>query len=164
MKKIIQNFLKKKTNGIEKFYDTDYTITMENDSLEINGKNAQILIIVKKETFTNKQYKLVKNSFTSDLRICGLYSKKDEKKPRSPKKYARKMLCYGLYLLLQHHKISPTDIISLEADPSPNDTLVKKVYIPMGFELVASTSEEITGGIMKATVETILSWCDTTTF
>jgi hypothetical protein len=164
MKKKIQNFFKKKENSIDKFYDTNYVITMDNDSLEINGKNAQIFLIIKKETFTNEHYKLLKNSFTSDLRICGLYSKKDENKPRSPKKYTRKMLCYGLYLLLQHHKISLTDIISLEADPSPNDTLVKKVYIPMGFELVASTSQDITGGIMKATVKTILSWCDTTTF
>ena len=74
------------------------------------------------------------------------------------------MLCYALTLLLHHDRISETDVISLEADPSPNNNLINKVYIPMGFELVAETGDSITGGLMKSTVQEILDWCKETSF
>lgn len=167
MKKIkenIWNIFEKKKNWMEIFYDCNYCIKLEKTRLEITGRNAQVFIVLGKETFTNKQYKELKKNITSQLRIAGLYSCKDKKKPSAPKKYTRKMLCYALTLLLHHDRISETDVISLEADPSPNNNLINKVYIPMGFELVAETGDSITGGLMKSTVQEILDWCKETSF
>lgn len=164
MKQNILNMFKKRKNSMNIFYDSNYSVKLEQKSLEITGRNAQVFIVLGKETFTNKQYKELKKNITSQLRIAGLYSRKDEKKPSAPKKYTRKMLCYALTLLLHHDRISETDVISLEADPSPNNNLINKVYIPMGFELVAETGESITGGLMKSTVQEILDWCRETSF
>jgi hypothetical protein len=152
-------FFFEKKNSMSNFYDNNYAVKLDKNTLEITGKNAQIYIVIEKEKFTKKQYKLIKEPFTSSIRIAGLYSRQDEKKPRAPKNYTRRMLCYGLYLLLQHNIIYKSDIISLEADPSDNNNLVNKVYIPMGFQLVAKTENNISGGLMKSNVKTILSWC-----
>lgn len=152
-------FFEKKNFSMRDFYDNNYVVKLDKKTLEITGKNAHIYIVIEKEKFTKKQYKMIKVPFTSSIRIAGLYSRQDEKNPRAPKNYTRKMLCYGLYLLLQHNIIYKTDIISLEADPSDNNNLVNKVYIPMGFKLVAKTEDNISGGLMKSNVKTILSWC-----
>lgn len=155
----------KKVSTIQDFYNQNYTVNLSKDELEISGLNALVFIFLKEETFTKQHYPMLEKQVSSSIRICGLYSKVDENKPRSPKKYSRKMLCYGLHLLLLHGKISISDIISLEADPSENNNLVEKVYIPMGFHLVAQTSPEVkTGGLMISDVRTILSWCNETDF
>lgn len=152
---------KKETFGIKNFYNPNYNVVLQKNFLEINSRNAKVFIVIEKETFTKNQYQELKKSVQSSLRISGLYSKVDEKKPRAPKGYVRKMLCYGLYLLLEHDRITLDNVISLEADPSPNDDLVTKVYQPMGFELIAPTDKTITGGLMTSNVRTILSWCNT---
>lgn len=155
-------FSKKDIFSIKDFYRKDYKIFLDNKILEITGRNAKVVISIEKEIFTKKQYKFLEKSLESNIRVAGLYSKYDENKSRAPKGYTRKMLCYGLYLLLEHGLINLNDIISIEADPSPNNNLVNKVYIPMGFEMVAKTSETITGGLMKSNVKRILSWCNKT--
>lgn len=164
MNENILNIFQKKKNWMEIFYDSNYSVKLEKSTLEITGRNAQVFIVLGKETFTKKHYKELKENVTSQLRIAGLYSQKNEKKPSAPKKYTRKMLCYALTLLLHHNHISETDIISLEADPSPNNNLINKVYIPMGFELVVETGDGFTGGLMKSSVQQILLWCKKTSF
>lgn len=155
----------KKVSTIQDFYNKNYTVNFSKNELEISGLNALVFIFLQEETFTKKNYPMLEKQVTSSIRICGLYSKVDKNKPRSPKKYSRKMLCYGLHLLLLHGRISLSDTISLEADPSENNNLVEKVYVPMGFQLVAQTSPEVkTGGLMISDVETILSWCNETDF
>lgn len=160
MKKFFKFSKKQKVPTMEDFYNPNYLVVLGAKTLEITSRNAKVFIVLQKETFTKKHYNLLKKQVKSSIRISGLYSKENEEKPRAPKGYTRKMLCYGLCLLLQHGRVTEDDVISLEADPSDNNNLVEKVYKPMGFELVAATSETITGGLMTSNVKTILSWCN----
>jgi len=160
MNKLFPFSKRKKVPAMKDFYNPNYIIVLGTKTLEITSRNAKVFIVLQKETFTKKQYDLLKKPLKSSIRISGLYSKENKKQPRAPKGYTRKMLCYGLYLLLEHGRVTEDDVISLEADPSDNNNLVEKVYKPMGFELVAATSETITGGLMTSNVKTILAWCN----
>ena len=54
-----------------------------------------------------------------------------------PKNYTRRMLCYALlYCIKQKYIRKEYTYITLEAEYSENDELIKKVYMPMGFEVV----------------------------
>lgn len=153
-------FFKKENFNIKDFYKKDYSILLDKNTLEITSENSKVIFSIEKEVFTKKEYKLLKKPVKSNIRIAGLYSRYNEKKKRTPKGYTRKILCYGLYLLLDHGRIHLDDIITCEADPSENNNLVNKVYLPMGFEMVAPTSEVITGGLMQSNIRTILSFCN----
>ena len=95
---------------------------IELDNITIDEDNAHISIVVKNETWTNKDYPNLHFPFTSNIRISGIYAQKDNTKPRAPKGYARRLLCRQLM------NFPPDYIVALEADPSNNDFLVYKVY------------------------------------
>lgn len=141
------------------YFDSSYQVSQDKNTFVVKGKNAYLMIVLQKDTFKKKSYpSLKKQSITSDLRIAGLYSKKNKNKQRAPKNFTRKMLCYALETLVEQKRITKNNIVSLEADPSPNNNLIKKVYLPMGLKLQQQDDNQ-SGGVMTASVKTILNWC-----
>lgn len=148
-----------KTLQENKFYQENYKITLQSNFLDITVDNAKVGITLQTDIFKKNNYYKLKENVVSQLRINSLYSRVNKEKPRAPKNLTRKMLCYGLLLLIKKGRIHLNNIISLEADPSDNNNLINKVYIPMGFTLEAMDIEN-EGGLMSAKVSTILNWCE----
>ena len=175
----IQDIMKPSlTNKIKnkQYFNDEYKIKKGKDFLIIEAKNAYVVLSVKNETFQDT-YKNVPKHFCSNVRICGLYRQHDKNKPPAPQNFTRKMLCYALFYLYERGSINKNSIISLEADSSPHNNLVNKVYIPMGFKITGVWSvsqqqqeqqeqqqqqqqqQQWPSFLMSTTVETILSWC-----
>ena len=148
----IQQFIKNK-----KWTDKDYA----KDILIVEGKNAEVMLYIKdrkKEDYKN--YANLPIDFGSNIHLASLYRQTDEDLPPAPKNYTRRMLCYALlYCIKQKYIRKEYTYITLEAEYSENDELIKKVYMPMGFEVVGKDKyNEMT--LMRSTIEKLLYWCD----
>jgi hypothetical protein len=186
----VENITKKKSEKIQdvmkasltnkiknkQYFNDEYKIKKGKGFLIIEAKNAYVVLSVKNETFKDS-YKNVPKHFCSNVRICGLYRQHDKNKPPAPQNFTRKMLCYALFYLYERGSINKNSIISLEADSSPHNNLVNKVYIPMGFKITGVWSvsqqqqeqqeqqqqqqqqQQWSSFLMSTTVDTILSWC-----
>ena len=155
----------KKTKQTRRFKQRSIEITSTGDAYKFESGNALVVLVVKTEKWSGGKYHWYpdNNNLVSDLRVSGLYAQSDIEKPRETQGVARALLCHGLQYLINEAKIGPETIIALEAAQSPNDDLVNKVYIPMGFELISRGHDgdgpETTGGLMSAKVSTITDWC-----
>jgi len=130
------------------------------DNYDVSEKNAKILFSIIDETWETGSYYITQfEKFTSKLRIAGLYSQSDKSKPRAPKGFVRRKLCEQLQKMVDDDVLNNESIVALEADPTVNDNLIKKVYEPMGFELKSRYKDFETGGLMSAKVEDIFKWC-----
>lgn len=176
---VMKATLTNKMKGKDYFKD-EYQIKKKGSCLTIQAKNAFVVLVVKNETFQDSYINVPKH-FCSNVRISCLYRQHDENKPPAPQNFTRKMLCYGLFYLYERGSIKKNSIISLEADSSPNNNLVNKVYIPMGFKITGVWSpppwkqqkqyqqqqkhpqeqqqQQWSSFLLSTTVETILSWC-----
>ena len=155
-----------------KYYDSSYKIKFTRnkkrmndnsakDVLIIEGKNAEVMLYIndlKKEDYEN--YTNISRNFSSNIHLASLYRQTDEDLPPAPKNYTRRMLCYALlYCIKQKYIRKEYTYITLEAEYSENDELIKKVYMPMGFEVVGKDKyNEMT--LMRSTIEKLLYWCD----
>ena len=54
--------------------------------------------------------------------------------------------------------INIDSIITLEAEYSENDELLKKIYIPMGFEVIGKDKDD-NMTLMRTRIDRLLSWC-----
>lgn len=153
---------------LSKFYDSSYKINFEKKSnntghITIKAKNAYVHLVVKNETYDGNGGYSGYNGFNiknyhSNVRVSSLYRRKNQKKPQAPQKFTRKMLCYAITYLCEHGMINNDSIIALEPDPSPNNNLVNKVYIPMGFQIIGILHPGVY--LMSSNIRTTLSWCD----
>lgn len=143
------------------FRDRSYTIDKySSSSLILKGKNAYVHLVLKNEHWTNNDFDTLVEPFDSEFRIAGIYAKHNKYKPRSPRGYTRKMLCYAIEMLLVlgHPGITGSSVVAIEVDESVENRLVKKVYEPMGFAMMSISSSSDSGGIMKTTVSKIIEW------
>jgi hypothetical protein len=154
-----------------KYYDSSYKIKFlrnkkwnnndyAKDVLILEGKNAEVMLYIKKRKKENyKDYPNLPNNFYSDIHLASLYRQTSEDEPPAPKNYTRKMLCYSLLYCIKQGYIDKEDtVITLEAEYSENDELIKKVYIPMGFEVIGKDKYDASI-LMKSTIEKLLFWC-----
>ena len=140
----------------KKWTDKDYA----KDILIVEGKNAEVMLYIKdrkKEDYKN--YANLPIDFGSNIHLASLYRRIDEDLPPAPKNYTRRMLCYALlYCIKQKYIRQDYAYITLEAEYSKNDELIKKVYIPMGFEVVGKQkNSDLT--LMRSRIEKLLYWC-----
>jgi len=58
-------------------------------------------------------------------------------------------------------KINKKSIIVLEAAPSKNNNLIKKIYIPMGFKPEGDYNEHVDlhMHLLSSNIERVLKWC-----
>ena len=139
--------------------------------VRIRDSNTNIVLVVEKERY---EYEDDLNTtrfkpFTSDIRLAALYRQYDKNKHPASKGETRRLLCDALQRVIDTKEdINYDSIIVVEADGSPNGNLVKKVYIPMGFERVTQYMDGIDFGgdedttLMKSKVGTLINWCNTT--
>ena len=154
------NRLKKLSQLIKSTKKTNRQKDLSNN-YDISEKNAKILFSIIDETWeTNTHYVTEFEPFKSQLRIASLYSQHDKRKPRAPKGFIRRRLCEQLQKMVDDNVLNLDSIVVLEADPSENDNLIKKVYEPMGFELKSRYKDFETGGLMSAKVKDVFKWCN----
>ena len=130
--------------------------------LNLSGKNARVVLNIeteKKEDYID-WYPNLPDDFYSDIRIHFLYRREKDEEAPAPKDYTRKMLCYGLLYCIEQGFVNKNSIITVMAEHSKNDELLKKVYIPIGFKVITVDKDDDTT-LMKSTVGRLLSWCDT---
>ena len=150
-----------------KYYDSSFNVkcTIFEDKhvhLNLSGKNARVVLnieIEKKEDYID-WYPNLPDDFYSDIRIHFLYRREKDEEAPAPKDYTRKMLCYGLLYCIEQGFVNKNSIITVMAEHSKNDELLKKVYIPIGFKVITVDKDDDTT-LMKSTVGRLLSWCDT---
>lgn len=164
------NVMSISSNNSNKVYTPPFT-----PSFILTKDNARVHLMIQKETWgIDDNYNI--EPFVSDIRIAALYKQYDKNVIPAPTLLTRKLLCIGLRRLLNDRNsgIKKKSIIVLEADPSKNDNLIKKVYLPMYFELIAPgegveyNSNNNTnnykdfgkGGLMKSTVGRTIQWCN----
>ena len=148
-----------------KYYDSSYNVkcTLENKNVVLNlsGKNARVVLNIERETKDDYiDYPNVPDNFYSDIRIFFLYRQEKPEEAPAPKNYTRRMLCYGLLYCIEQGFVNKNSIITVKAEHSENDELLKKIYIPLGFRVITVDTDDDTT-LMKSTVGRLLSWCDT---
>lgn len=156
------NRLKKLSQLINSTKKTNPKKNLSNnpDIYNIFEKNAVILFDISDRTWGTDSYYITPfETFTSKLRIAGLYSREDKNLPPAPKGFVRRKLCEQLQKMVDDDVLNLDSIVALEADPSDNDDLINKVYEPMGFELKSRFKRFPTGGLMSAKVKDIFKGC-----
>lgn len=117
-------------------------------------------VLKKKECWDNEDYPKLKESFFSDLRLTDFYSRIDKNYERSPPGVAKKLLLYALQNIIMTYQ--KDRIIVAEVDFSPENDLVNKVYIPMGFIMLSPMKgyDELypngAGGLMVAKIREVV--------
>ena len=113
---------------------------------EVKYDNCFISFLIEKEVWEkNGLYKNLNKQFNSNIRLISFYSQYDINKPRIKKGLSKKLFYYSLNYLLSKKIININDIIVLEANPSNNNSLVEKVYIPMGFKIITNEYNDFSG-------------------
>jgi len=98
--------------------------------ISIKDKNAYVGIVIKPD------YYHYCNNIQSDLRICVYNAQQNKKIERAPPGHIKKLLIEALSIIDRHFPSICCDasIVAVEADDSPNNDLVTKVYEPLGFK------------------------------
>ena len=124
----------------------NFKIKYKDNYFELKYNNYFISFLVEKELWEkNKLYKNLNKSFYSNIRLISFYSQYDINKPRIKKGLSKKLFYYSLNYLLSKKIININDIIVLEANPSNYNSLVEKVYIPMGFKIITNEYNDFSG-------------------
>lgn len=133
-------------------------------TLTLSEGNARASVLVQTETWCDDDgYEGGDETppFTSAARLTELYAQHDDALPRAPRGLARELLCQALRTLTAGSSdgaLRASDVLVLEADESEGDELVRKVYAPMGFKVVAVEAWGTT--LMRGTVGGVLRWCE----
>ena len=115
----------------------DIHLSYIDNVLTIHYNNSYIEILNKLEHWSKIDGYDIKKPFTSNIRLLSFYSQMDKNKQRTFKGETTTLLYYGLTYLLNKNIIHKNMIIVVEADPSLNNNLVKKVYQRIGFNILA---------------------------
>jgi hypothetical protein len=156
--------------NLNKYYNSyDDFVHRSNNTYTMDYKSAHISITIK-----NKKWSATSGVFyyptlidkagkySCDIHLDLLFSNSNTLQPKVERGITRKMFCWMLDAFLKSGKINNNSIISLEAMSSTNNNLVKKVYIPMGFKMIAPSHGDKVhgGGLMMSSVKKVLKWCD----
>lgn len=135
------------------------TVERKPGKLSITLDNAHVQLVIDSEHWQRSQkfgYVDLDEDFYSDVRVSALDAQHEESKPRAPRGLARTLLCLALGSLVEDQTLERESIVVLEADPSEDNALVHKVYMPMGFQPKGTSGERT---LMASTVGHILEWC-----
>lgn len=133
-------------------------IKYKNNLLELKYKNSQILLLIEKEYWEkNELYNNLKIAFYSNIRLVSIHSQVNKNIKKTNKGIVTKLFYYCLEFLLDYHYIIKSSIIVVEADPSINNYLVSKYYIPLGFKIQCiETNKKNNFTLMSSTIKNLL--------
>lgn len=142
----------------------------------VNNLNVQvtdriIMNVAHSTNYLTKDYNTyieLKVQPTGDIYLEDFFASVDPTLPKTPKGIGKQILCTLLYYLLENDKTtlqSQIELMAVGSDPGTlenRNTLIHKVYYPMGFEVIDFPDElleEEGGAQMRANVITIMNWC-----
>ena len=132
-------------------------ITQTATYIEVEKSPASVFVVVTDENWNSntKSYRIA-HPFTSKARISHMSANKYGNDERAEKGIATRLLCIAVCILVLDDKLTSRSIVVAEVDKSEDDTLLTKVYTPLGFHLVSRFDSDDTGGLVMSYARTII--------